>query len=134
LEGVGYFQLTTDKGFRCSTAQGFLTPNKGRENLDIITDALTHKVLIEDGKAMGVEYSINGVVHSAMISDPMSDGGEVILSAGAINSPQLLQLSGIGPSELLTQHGIQVLHPLPGVGENLMDHLQIRLIYKVTKP
>ena len=128
-EGVGYFQLTTDKGFRCSAAKAFLTPAKSRPNLDIVTNALTHKVLLDDSKVCtGVEYSIDGMTKEALVMD----GGEVVLSAGAINSPQILQLSGIGPKELLDKHQIPVLHELRGVGENLMDHLQIRLVYKVT--
>jgi len=127
-EGVGYFQLTTDKGFRCSSATAFLTPHKSRPNLDIVCNALTHRVLLLDKSAYGVEYSLDGVPHEAYLA---STGGEVILSAGAINSPQILQLSGIGPKELLEAHDIPVLHDLSGVGENLQDHLQIRLVYKV---
>ena len=127
-EGVGYFQLTTDQGFRCSAAKAFLTPARSRPNLDIVTNALTHKVILDGKKTVGVEYSIDGVTQEAHISQ----AGEVVLSAGAINSPQILQLSGIGPASLLNDFEIPVQHELAGVGENLMDHLQIRLVYKVT--
>jgi len=131
-EGVGYFQLTASGGFRCSTSVGFLKPAKARPNLTVLTNSLARQVLLDDTSscATGVEYSMDGVVHQVLTSD----GGEVVLSAGAINSPHLLQLSGIGPAPLLQKHGIKVRHALLGVGENLMDHLQIRMVQKVNVP
>lgn len=128
-EGVGYFQLTiTPKGQRCSTAVGFLKPAKKRPNLDIITNALVHRVKIDNDIATGVVYSINGTSHEVNCRK------EVILSAGAIGSPHILMLSGIGDKEELKKHNINVVKELPGVGKNLQDHLQIRTIYKVNKP
>lgn len=127
-EGAGYFQLTTWKGWRCSTAKGYLTPAKRRSNLHVETNAHATKILMKDKVAVGIEYRHSGVMKVAHCR------GEVLLAAGAIQSPQLLQLSGIGPTALLKEHGIEVAHALAGVGENLQDHLQIRLIYECTKP
>ena len=123
-EGVGYFQQTAHKGFRCSTAKGFLSPVRKRANLSVLTKAQTTRVLLEGKKAVGIEYFKSGQLHQA------SANREVILSAGAIGSPQLLQLSGIGPENLLNKVGVSVAHNLPGVGQNLQDHLQTRLVYK----
>jgi choline dehydrogenase len=130
-EGAGYFQLTTWKGWRCSTAVGYLKPNRSRTNLDVQCNAQTTQIIIENGRAVGVRYRQNNEDKVARIGSPT---GEVLLSAGAIHSPQLLQLSGIGPAKLLSQHGIPVVADLPGVGENLQDHLQIRLIFECTGP
>lgn len=130
-EGVGYFQLTTWKGWRCSTAVGYLKPSRGRANLDVQCNAQTTQIIIENGRAVGVRYRQNNENKEVRIG---SAKGEVLLSAGAIHSPQLLQLSGVGPAKLLSQHGIPVVADLPGVGENLQDHLQIRLIFESTKP
>lgn len=127
-EGAGYYQLTTWKGWRWSTAKGYLTPNRKRPNLTIATNAQATRVLMDGERAVGVAYRQKGVDREAHCD------GEVLLSAGAIQSPQLLQLSGIGPAELLQKHGIPVVRDLPGVGENLQDHLQIRLIYEATQP
>ena len=127
-EGAGYYQLTTWKGWRWSTAKGYLTPNRKRSNLTIATNAQATRVLMEGERAVGIAYSQKGVDKVARCD------GEVLLSAGAIQSPQLLQLSGIGPAELLQKHNIPVVKDLPGVGENLQDHLQIRLIYEATQP
>lgn len=128
-EGVGYFQLTINRnGTRCSTAVGFLKPVLGRENLDAATKALVHRVDIKDGKAVGLEVAINGV------KQYIGCTGEIVLSSGAINSPQLLMLSGVGDEQELAKHNIPVVKHLPGVGKNLQDHLQIRTIYKVNKP
>jgi choline dehydrogenase len=127
-EGVGYYQLFTRHGLRCSTAVGYLRPARGRTNLEVRTGAHATRVLFEGTRAVGVEYVRDGkreTVHAA---------GEVVLAAGAVQSPQLLQLSGVGPASLLREHGIAVVADLPGVGENLQDHLQIRLIYRVSKP
>ena len=127
-EGVGYYQLTTHKGFRCSTAVAYLKPAKQRKNLEILTDSQACKVIFENKKAIGIEIirsGIKSVIHA---------NKEVILSAGAIQSPQLLQLSGVGPAKLLQEFNIPVVHDLPGVGENLQDHLQHRLIYELNQP
>ena len=123
-EGAGYYQLTTWKGWRWSTAKGYLSPARQRSNLRIETDAQATGLLIEDRRAIGVHYRQGGEMKLARCR------GEVLLAAGSIQSPQLLQLSGIGPAPLLRKFGIPVVHDLPGVGENLQDHLQIRLIFE----
>ena len=126
--GAGYFQLTTHSGWRSSAATAYLRPARRRPNLRIATDAHATGLVLEGRRALGVRYRHNGQDVEARCSR------EVLLAAGALQSPQLLQLSGIGPATLLAQHGINVVHDLPGVGENLQDHLQIRLIYECTKP
>ncbi len=127
-EGVGYYQLTTHQGMRWSSAKGYLKPARGRPNLRVRTGAHATQVVLEGRRAIGVRYRQGGREQQAHCR------AEVLLAAGAIQSPQLLQLSGIGAPELLQRHGIAVRHALPGVGENLQDHLQIRLIYECTKP
>jgi len=123
-EGVGYFQQNAYNGLRWSTAKGFLRPAKNRPNLIVKTRAQTTRVLFEGKRAVGVEYWQGGQLHQVRAV------AEVILSAGAIGSPQILQCSGIGPSALLDKVGVPVVHQLPGVGKNLQDHLQIRLVFK----
>lgn len=123
-EGVGYFQQTAHKGFRWSTAKGFLKPARKRPNLTVETHAQTTRILFDGKRAIGVEYRRDGELHEVRA------GAEVILSAGAIGSPQILQNSGIGPVALLRKVGVPVLHDLPGVGRNLQDHLQVRLVFK----
>ena len=123
-EGVGPLQLTVKGRRRCSTAVGYLNPVKDRTNLRIEVRALTHKVLMEGKRAVGVRYQQNGVMHDVKARR------EVLLCGGSINSPQLLQLSGIGPGALLQSVGIPVVHDLPGVGENLQDHIGGRMIYR----
>ncbi len=127
-EGVGYYQLTTRNGKRCSTAVAYLDPARQRHNLRIETDAQVTAILMQGTRASGVRYRKGSQEHTLLANR------EVIVSAGAIQSPQLLQLSGIGPADLLAQFGIPVVKDLPGVGGNLQDHLQIRLIYEVTRP
>jgi len=128
-EGAGYYQLTTHKGWRCSTAKAYLTPAvKRRPNLRIETEAMAGRLLFDGRRAAGIRYRQGGELKTAR------SRGEVLLSAGSLQSPQLLQLSGIGPRALLDRFGIPVVHELPGVGENLQDHLQIRLGYECTKP
>ncbi|WP_321966381.1 GMC family oxidoreductase [Burkholderia cepacia] len=127
-EGVGYYQLTTRNGLRCSTAVAYLKPARGRPNLHVETDAQALKVLFDGTQASGVRYVQRGKVQDVRALR------EVILAAGALQSPQLLQVSGVGPAALLGRHGIPVVADRAGVGENLQDHLQIRLIYEVTKP
>ncbi|WP_415405239.1 GMC family oxidoreductase [Tateyamaria sp. SN3-11] len=128
-EGVGFFQLTARNGRRCSSAVAFLNPVKSRENLQIVTHAQVDKVEITDKRATGVTYrDRNGTAHTVTARQ------EVILSGGAINSPQLLMLSGIGEAAQLQEHGIDVIADLPGVGKNMQDHLQARLVYKCNEP
>ena len=130
-EGVGYFEVNQKNGWRWNTAKAFLRPTcYGRPNFEMWTAAQAAKLLIEtqpDGsrRCTGVQVWDGHEMVTARATH------EVILSAGAVNSPQLLQLSGIGPAALLRQHGIDVVHDLPGVGANLQDHLQIRTVFKV---
>jgi len=127
-EGAGYYQLTTKNGLRCSTAVGYLKPARGRANLRIETGAMTRRVQFDGRRATGVEYSQGGVVRSALARR------EVVLSAGGLQSPQLLQLSGVGDPALLAARGVPLVHALAGVGENLQDHLQVRAIFRCAKP
>ncbi|KLO57231.1 choline dehydrogenase [Delftia tsuruhatensis] len=127
-EGAGYYQLTTHKGLRCSTAKAYLGEARRRPNLRIETDAMATQLVLRGRRATGIRYRQGGQERQAQARD------EVILSAGAIQSPQLLQLSGIGPAALSQSLGIPVVHDLPGVGENLQDHLQIRLGYECSQP
>ncbi len=132
-EGAGYFQLTSRHGRRCSTAVAYLNPVRRRPNLKIVTHAHVERLLFgANGKpdVGGIEFSAKNARRKAHLKP----GGEVILSAGAIGSPQILQTSGIGPGGLLQSLDIPVRHDLPGVGENLQDHLQIRMIYEVNVP
>ncbi|MEG0044770.1 MAG: choline dehydrogenase [Comamonas sp.] len=115
-EGVGLYQVTHHNGERCSAAKAYLTPVRSRPNLQVITGAQVLRVLMEGRKAVGVEYVQGGQVQQLLCNR------EVLLCAGALQSPQLLMLSGIGPGEHLQQMGIEVVHDLPGVGEHLHDH------------
>jgi choline dehydrogenase len=124
-EGVGYYQLTVKNGQRCSAAVAYLHPVMGRANLRVETGALTSKVIFEGKRAIGIEYIQNGETKRALAAS------EVILAGGAINSPQLLQLSGIGSGELLREKGIAVVADLPGVGENLQDHYVLANSYRL---
>ncbi len=124
-EGVSYYQLTVKNGQRCSAAVAYLHPAMGRKNLTVETRALATKVIFEGKRAVGVEYTQNGVRKIVRATR------EVILAGGAINSPQLLQLSGIGPGALLAEHGIEVVVDLPGVGENLQDHYVMAVTYRL---
>ncbi|MGE0613953.1 MAG: GMC family oxidoreductase, partial [Hyphomicrobiales bacterium] len=132
-EGAGYFQLTTRNGWRCSTAVGYLRPAMKRANLTVATNALVEGLLF-DGKDKKQVTGIAWRGKSGRQEAKLAPGGEVILSAGAINTPQILQLSGVGPGALLRGHGIEVRHDSPGVGRNLQDHLQIRMVYEVNIP
>ena len=127
-EGAGYLQLTTRNGRRCSTAVAYLRPARSRPNLSVETGAHATGVVFEGRRATGLRYVAGGTQHEVRASR------EVILSAGALQSPQLLQLSGIGPGALLQKHAIPVVHALEGVGENLQDHLALRSMYKCTRP
>jgi choline dehydrogenase len=127
-EGAGYFQLTARNGRRCSTAVGYLRQARGRRNLAVVSNALASRILFSGRRAVGVEYRQNGTAHTA------HSDGEVIIAGGAFNSPQLLQLSGLGPAELLGPLGIDVIADMPGVGADLQDHLQVRMQYRCTEP
>jgi choline dehydrogenase len=127
-EGVGYFQLTTRGGLRCSTARGYLRSGLAGKNLVVETDAHATSIVWEGKRAVGLRYRRRDQNLEVRATQ------EVILSAGALQSPQLLMLSGVGDAEELHRHGIPVLHHLPAVGQNLQDHLQSRLMYRCTKP
>ena len=127
-EGVSYSQRTIYKGRRMSAARAFLHPVKGRKNLTIRTEAHCTQILVEGKRAVGVRYSIGGRSGDERVVRARK---EVILSGGAYNSPQLLQLSGIGDPDLLGQHGIEVRHALKGVGEHLKDHYAPRFVARV---
>jgi choline dehydrogenase len=124
-EGATYYQLTVKNGQRCSAAVAYLHPAMNRPNLRVETNALAGRILFEGKRAVGVEFRQNGQKRVAMAR------AEVILAGGAINSPQLLQLSGVGPGELLNRHGIEVVADLPGVGENLQDHYVMSVRYRL---
>ena len=127
-EGFGYYQVTQKNGRRWSTARAFLDPARGRPNLRVETEALTTRILLEGKRAVGVEYRQHGQTHQVRC------GGEVILAAGAVKSPHLLELSGIGQPELLASLGIEVKHELRGVGENYRDHFAPRMNWRVKLP
>lgn len=127
-EGAGYYQLNTWKGWRWSTARAYLAPARSRANLKVETGAFAAGIDFSGQRASAVRYRVGGTPKRARARN------EVLLSAGAIQSPQLLQLSGIGPASLLRSHGIAVVHDASGVGENLQDHLQIRLTFEATRP
>jgi choline dehydrogenase len=125
--GVGFYQVTQRDGARCSSAAGYLTPIRKRPNLTVHTGAMVNRVTFDGRRANGVIYSLHG--------QPMHQPAarEVIVSGGAINSPQVLMLSGIGPADHLRKHGIDVLQDAPGVGENLQDHLDICTLFHSTQ-
>ena len=127
-EGFGRYDFTIRRGRRCSTSVAFLRPVRHRRNLTILTDCLVRRVVVEGGRATGVEVAEGAgarTIHAAR---------EVILCGGTVNTPQLLMLSGIGPGEELKRHGIPVIHELPGVGRNLQDHVDCVIAYTCTKP
>jgi choline dehydrogenase len=127
-EGASLVELTIDeKGRRASTYEAYLKPAMQRPNLAVVTNALTRKVVVENGRAVGVEYEVGGEVRIAR-------AGETILSGGTYNSPQLLMLSGIGPAEHLGEMGVPVVHDLPGVGRNLAEHPRVPLEFAARGP
>ncbi|MEW5688285.1 MAG: choline dehydrogenase [Pseudomonadota bacterium] len=128
-EGWGPYQLTIHNGERWSAARGYLHPALGRPNLTCITGARTSKIVIENGRATGVEYLDEKGQKLVVHADK-----EVILSAGAVQSPHILQLSGVGDPEHLAEHGVPVVHALKGVGENLQDHLDVCLSWECPQP
>lgn len=129
-EGVGYFHVNQKGGVRWNATKAFLRPIERRRNLQVWTGAHINRVLIEGGAAVGVD--VQPIGGGALEHARLAPGGEVILATGAIGTPQILQLSGIGPAASLREHGIELVHELPGVGENLQDHLQIRAVYEVS--
>src|SRR5450755_1831237 len=127
-EGAGFFQTTTRRGRRASTAVAYLRPARGRRNLQVETSALAQRILFDGRRADSIEFRQAGVLRTVRARK------EILVSGGAYNSPQLLQLSGIGPAELLRQHGIDVVLDAPGVGRDLQDHLQVRIVMRCSKP
>ncbi|MDX6752285.1 choline dehydrogenase [Geminicoccaceae bacterium 1502E] len=127
-EGVGYFQLTIRNGLRCSAAKAYLKPAMKRPNLRVVTEALTTRLLLDGHKVTGVEYRRGGVLHEARVT------GEVILSAGAIGSPHIMMLSGIGDPVELAAKGVTPVHEVKGVGRNLQDHYQARTVWRSPLP
>ena len=127
-EGFGAMHMTVKNGVRSSTANAYLRPAMHRANLTVVTHALVHEILLKGKTAVGIRYE-----HKGSIVD-VKAAREVILSAGSVGSPHLLQLSGIGPTDVLTEVGIDVVHDLPGVGENLQDHLEFYFQFKCKKP
>ena len=127
-EGFGVYQVTQKGGRRCSAADAFLRPALGRPNLSVVTGALALRVLIDQGRAAGVEIEVDGERREILARR------EVILSGGALNSPHLLMLSGIGPADHLREHGVTVERDLPGVGRNLQDHLDITARARTRSP
>jgi choline dehydrogenase len=127
-EGAGYYQTTMRNGIRASTAAGYLKQARGRANLAVVSGALATRILFDGRRATGVEYLVGDDKRSARADV------EVIVASGAFNSPQLLQLSGVGPAALLGSHGIPVVADMPGVGDDLNDHLSGRIILRVKNP
>ncbi|MPY75686.1 MAG: choline dehydrogenase [Alphaproteobacteria bacterium] len=127
-DGFGYFQVTQKRGRRNSAAAAYLHPVRSRANLTVETGAHARKVLFDGKRAVGVSYDLNGSPREARA------GREVLLCAGAVQSPQILELSGVGRPELLRGHGIEVRHALPGVGENYQDHYVCRTVQRINCP
>jgi choline dehydrogenase len=127
-EGAGWFQTTTRGGKRASTAVSYLRPAKDRKNLHVETSAQAQRVLFEGRRAVGLEYRKEGSLRTARARR------EILVSSGAYNSPQLLQLSGVGPAELLKKHGINVVLDAAGVGHDLQDHMQVRVVMRCSQP
>ena len=126
--GCGVYQITTKDAKRCSAAVGYLNPAKPRPNLTIETDCQVNRIVVEDGTAIGVDYIKGGQTIAARASR------EVLLTAGAIGSPKLMMLSGLGPADHLREHGLEVVADIPGVGANLHDHFDIDIVYELKGP
>ncbi|MEZ4288346.1 MAG: GMC family oxidoreductase N-terminal domain-containing protein [Polyangiales bacterium] len=123
-EGTSVFQMTAKDGVRFSSSEAYLRPNTQRPNLDVITGALVRRIVIKNGRVIGVQIDTQNEVRTISVTS------DVVLSAGAVNSPQLLMLSGIGPADQLRQRGVDVVHDLPGVGQNLHDHLFVPVTFR----
>jgi choline dehydrogenase len=126
-EGAGWFQTTTRHGRRASTARSYLRPARKRQNLRVETAALAQRIVFEGKRAVAVDYKQSGVAKQARAAK------EILVCGGAYNSPQLLQLSGVGPAELLKGHGIEIVLDAPGVGRDLQDHMQVRIVTRCTQ-
>jgi choline dehydrogenase len=127
-EGAGYYQTTMRKGVRSSTAGGYLKQARRRANLKVVSQALATRIVFDGRRATGIEYLVSNEKRRA------SANGEVIIAGGAFNSPQLLQLSGLGPASLLQSHGITVIADAPGVGDDLNDHISGRIMLRCKEP
>jgi choline dehydrogenase len=127
-EGFGAMEMTVHRGFRWSAANAYLRPARKTGRVKLVTRAMARRVIFEGKRAVGVEYARGKTIHKAFAAR------EVILAASTINSPKILQLSGVGPAALLQELGVPVVHDLPGVGENLHDHLEIYFQVKCTQP
>jgi choline dehydrogenase len=127
-EGFGYYQLTARNGRRCSASVGYLKPARRRHNLKVVSGALATHIVLNGRRAIGIEYMLDGQTYTARSL------AEVILAGGAFNTPQLMQLSGLGPAPLLRSHGIDVIADMPGVGADLQDHYHARMAYRCTQP
>src|SRR5262245_46657666 len=127
-EGAGPYQTTMRAGVRSSAAAAYLKPARRRDNLKVVSEALASRVLFDGRRATGVEYLVGGETRTAHA------GREVLVAGGAFNSPQLLQLSGLGPAELLRTHGVPVIADFPGVGDQLNDHYFARIILRCNEP
>jgi choline dehydrogenase len=127
-EGVGYYQTTTSNRRRWSSARAYLGPARSRPNLTIATEAHATRIIFDGPRAVGVEY------HTPQGRKTARARGEIIVSGGVYGSPQLLQLSGVGPADLLSEHGIPVVREIPGVGANLHDHFNTYLVWRCTQP
>lgn len=127
-EGFGRMDMTVREGVRWSASEAYLKPALSRQNLELEMHAFATRVILEGKRAVGIEYRKDGRTHRVRAR------GEVILSASAFNSPKLLMLSGIGPAQHLREHGIEVAHDLPGVGQNLQDHLEVLVQHRCTQP
>jgi choline dehydrogenase len=124
-EGSDYFDVNQRRGLRWSAARGFLKPVLGRKNLELVANAQVERLIIADGAAVGLRYKRGGEILEARADR------EIVLAAGAIGTPQILELSGVGAPGAVAKIGGAIIHPLPGVGENLQDHLQLRTIFKI---
>jgi choline dehydrogenase len=127
-EGVGYYQLTTYQGQRMSAARAYLKPARNRPNLTLVCNALVERIVFDGKRAVAVDYQHKHKQHRVNATK------EIILSAGAVNSPQLLQLSGVGPKEVLQQAGVEQVHESPAVGQHLQDHLGHNYFYRANQP
>ena len=127
-QGFGRYDFTIRRGKRCSTSAAFLHPIRHRRNLSVATECLVRRIVVEGQRATGIEIAVGARARTIRAER------EVILCAGTVNSPQLLMLSGIGPGDALKEHGIEVIHELPGVGRNLQDHVDCVIAYACTKP
>jgi choline dehydrogenase len=127
-EGFGAMHMTVKNGVRCSTANAYLRPAMGRSNLTVVTHAMTRQIILEGKRAVGIVYDCEGQTHQVYCKR------EILVSAGPIGSPHLLQRSGIGPADVLRKAGVEVRHDLPGVGENLQDHAEVYIQFGCKEP